>query len=299
MDIQWLREFLALSKTLNYRACAEKLFISQSTLSKHISAIEQELGAQLFVRDTKSVRLTEEGRLFNDSVRLIVREYDAIVEQISGVHAVHGTLRIGAGVRYPDINKRIEPAVAAFEAKYPDVEVFIDDIQWEDYRERLLKGVFDVVFSAKFPGMNDEGLELFTLSTVPLCIWVSDTCAIPAEKQVVTLQELTDMGLRLRVLNIERSQEYMSFLRGLFREKNLKVCIGRPLSQAFAMDSHSFTITPKFDPSAYFGIGLRTIDLADSPETEIVIARKKKISNSVAVLFYEEFKNMFLEDSTS
>ena len=38
-------------------------------------------------------------------------------------------------------------AVTAFEAKYPDVDIFVDDIQWQDYRDRLLKGECDIVDS--------------------------------------------------------------------------------------------------------------------------------------------------------
>jgi DNA-binding transcriptional LysR family regulator len=54
---------VALAETNNFQEAANNLFISQSSLSKHISAIEKELGVQLFDRSTRNVKLSKYGRL--------------------------------------------------------------------------------------------------------------------------------------------------------------------------------------------------------------------------------------------
>lgn len=64
MDTERCREFVVLAKTCNYLQAADQLFISQSTLSKHIKALERELGVELFSRTTRRVQLTDHGRTF-------------------------------------------------------------------------------------------------------------------------------------------------------------------------------------------------------------------------------------------
>ena len=69
MDISVLREFLDLTRSLNYSASARRLQIAQSTLSKHVGSLEKEVGARLFVRDSHSVRLTSAGKVFASSLQ--------------------------------------------------------------------------------------------------------------------------------------------------------------------------------------------------------------------------------------
>lgn len=64
MDTERCREFVVLAQTCNYLQAADQLFISQSSLSKHIKALERELGVELFSRTTRRVQLTERGRVF-------------------------------------------------------------------------------------------------------------------------------------------------------------------------------------------------------------------------------------------
>lgn len=63
MEIGYFREFVVLAETQNYWAASERLFIGQSSLSKHIKTLEKQLGAPLFDRTSRKVALTEFGRL--------------------------------------------------------------------------------------------------------------------------------------------------------------------------------------------------------------------------------------------
>lgn len=64
MDINYIKEFVLLAETQNYLEASDALFISQSSLSKHIKALEKELGVSLFDRTTRKVSLSEFGELF-------------------------------------------------------------------------------------------------------------------------------------------------------------------------------------------------------------------------------------------
>lgn len=59
MELNHVKEFIALTKTENYLEAAENLFTSQSSLSKHIKSLEAELGTTLFDRTTRQVKLNE------------------------------------------------------------------------------------------------------------------------------------------------------------------------------------------------------------------------------------------------
>ena len=61
MEISYFNEFVILAETRNYWAASERLYIGQSSLSKHIKTLESQLGAPLFDRTSRKVELTEFG----------------------------------------------------------------------------------------------------------------------------------------------------------------------------------------------------------------------------------------------
>ena len=61
MDIRILRYFLTVAKEQNFTKAAEQLNITQPTLSRQLAAFEEELGTALFIRESRSITLTEAG----------------------------------------------------------------------------------------------------------------------------------------------------------------------------------------------------------------------------------------------
>lgn len=83
MDVKYLYEFVALAEAGNYWQASSNLFISQSSLSKHIMALEKELGVSLFDRTTRHVRLSGEGELFLPYATKVIetlKEYSVLSE---------------------------------------------------------------------------------------------------------------------------------------------------------------------------------------------------------------------------
>ena len=80
MRIDFLRELVVLAQCGNFRVAADKLYISQPTLSNHIKAIEQELGFELFDRASNN-ELTEVGSVFLDGVRSALASVDSAIEE--------------------------------------------------------------------------------------------------------------------------------------------------------------------------------------------------------------------------
>lgn len=64
MHLNQIKSFLTVSKMLNFTNAAKQNGVPQSTISRHINDLEQQLGVRLFYRTKRDVRLTEEGRTF-------------------------------------------------------------------------------------------------------------------------------------------------------------------------------------------------------------------------------------------
>ena len=64
MQLGQIRAFLAVREAGGLRAAARRIGISQPAISKALAALEQDLGAELFIRTSRGVRMTEAGRLF-------------------------------------------------------------------------------------------------------------------------------------------------------------------------------------------------------------------------------------------
>lgn len=76
MEIRYLKEFVLLADCLSFSLAAERAFVSQSSLSKHIQTLERELGTELFCRTSKAVALTEFGRLYLPYAQQLVKDYE-------------------------------------------------------------------------------------------------------------------------------------------------------------------------------------------------------------------------------
>lgn len=95
MELRHLRCFLAVSEELHFARAAEKLHIEQSPLSRAIKELEEDLGVQLFVRTSRSTRLTRAGKLFQEHVLRIFAALEQARESMkSAANGFHGQLRI-------------------------------------------------------------------------------------------------------------------------------------------------------------------------------------------------------------
>ena len=122
MTTERLQEFAVLASTLNYSNAAQILYITQSTLSRHIAEMEDELGFQLFQRTTRNVELTEAGRRFSSSISKLLNKYDSALSRlnIQGVKA-SGTIKISYTVSasFPPFLEFCKH----FHAKYPGIDL--------------------------------------------------------------------------------------------------------------------------------------------------------------------------------
>jgi DNA-binding transcriptional LysR family regulator len=80
MELRHLRYFRAVAESRGFREAARRLHIVQPALSQTVSDLEQELGVQLLVRNSRTMRLTSEGEIFLEEAKQILEHADRAVE---------------------------------------------------------------------------------------------------------------------------------------------------------------------------------------------------------------------------
>lgn len=95
MDIKQLLTMITLSQTFNYQKAAEQLQYAPSTLFKHIQMLEQEVGAPLFGKTGRQLRLTPQGKAFLVHARRMVEEYYLALDSVCAEEKLEGTITVG------------------------------------------------------------------------------------------------------------------------------------------------------------------------------------------------------------
>lgn len=155
MNFTTMEYFLQVEKERSFSKAAEKLHLTQQTLSAHIGALEKELGSSLFVRHIP-LELTYEGGIFLNYARNFSNAYDAMKREFADLAVdPRGVLKVGIAhtrgrVLMPDIIQR-------FRKKWPGYEVQLIEASNEELRKKLTEGDVDLaigIFAEESPGLR-------------------------------------------------------------------------------------------------------------------------------------------------
>ncbi len=191
MNIEYFREFTVLADCSNYLEAADRLFIGQSTLSKHIMSMEKELGVPLFERTSRKVALSKYGKLLLPYANTIVQtqySYHAVLQ--NELESERGRVTVGtiaATAKYG-----ITGLIADFKRRYPNSSIQMFEGYPNDLASQLRERKCDVIF-AHMPerDLMDE--------TVQRIHYLDDSlvCILPkshplADQKVLRLEQLRD-----------------------------------------------------------------------------------------------------------
>lgn len=120
--MDYIQEFVTLATRLSFSRASEDLFITQPSLSRHVSLLEAELGVKLVERNTRNVYLTEAGSQLFDDFTTLLDAYQTVQDHAKALASGYrGQFRISAP--YFWIGKYVEPAVFSFSQLHPDVKI--------------------------------------------------------------------------------------------------------------------------------------------------------------------------------
>ncbi|MBL8296828.1 MAG: LysR family transcriptional regulator [Rhodanobacteraceae bacterium] len=121
-QLEEMAVFTAVAEQGGFAAASRQLNLSAATVTRAVAALEQAIGAELFVRTTRFVRLTEVGQHYLDDCRRILRQVEEAEAQAAGAHLVpQGQLVLAAPTLFGQ--QLVVPVVVDFLAQYPSLAV--------------------------------------------------------------------------------------------------------------------------------------------------------------------------------
>ncbi|WP_406187723.1 LysR family transcriptional regulator [Streptomyces sp. NBC_01006] len=147
-----LRTFLTVAQTLSFTQAAGRLGVRQSTVSQHVRRLEEATGRPLFLRDTHSVELTEDGEALLGFARTILEAHERAAAYFTGTR-LRGRLRFGASEDF--VLTRLPEILEGFRHEHPEVDLELSVELSGTLHERLDAGRLDLVL-AKRRGPEDE-----------------------------------------------------------------------------------------------------------------------------------------------
>ena len=185
MTIYQLEDFVNVVETGSFSQAAKKMFLSPQALIQKIARMEQELGFDLLVRSSKGVYMSAAGRLFYQSAKRILAEYQSGVERARCQANQASSLRISL----PEgVNPSFLLSVCQmFSREYPDVLLSYERLSRQDTVKALLKGNLDI--GAQIRSHEETpyySVELFPVSH--FCLVLPDSPL--AQKSCVSLEDL-------------------------------------------------------------------------------------------------------------
>jgi DNA-binding transcriptional LysR family regulator len=168
INLRQLQYAVVVGEELNFTRAAERCHIAQSGLSHQVAQLEREIGAALFLRTSRSVRLTPAGHVFLPYARRLLREAEEALASVAALRGVvPGRLHVGAipfGAGPVDLLGLLRD----FRDSYPAVEVVVSDEGSLSTIAAILAGTTDAAFVGLLRHQIPAGLQHQVLDLEPL-----------------------------------------------------------------------------------------------------------------------------------
>lgn len=143
MDLRRLRYFVTLAEMLHFRRAAERLHVTQPTLSHQIKALEDSLGTNIFERVGHKVHLTAAGRIFKEHAQRALKEIEIAETEIGELEGLlRGNLAIGVIQSFNSY--MLPPLMRKFHALYPGIHVIVRQLPRQEMNQRIISGELDL-----------------------------------------------------------------------------------------------------------------------------------------------------------
>lgn len=257
MDFRQLRYFLAVSEELSFSRAAERCFISQSAISHQITKLEQELGAPLFERSTRVVKLSPAGsRLVPIAQEVLSLETKAFAV----AKEPRNRIRITASMSFAPQSLA---AIAHVREKHPDLDIEFVIKNFTDRIEAVAAGDADI---ALIRGEVDRpGLETVELGVEDLMIATSNHHPVSAFSTV----ELSELAPYPLLLPPRHSQVLIhTVVENAFIDVGRRVQFGPPLAR-----DHTAILDVITNPRAWTVLYASTV--SEAPRTGLCVMRER------------------------
>ena len=219
MELRQLKYFVKTAQTLNFSEAARSLYVSQSTLSQQIKALEDELGTILFQRDSHSASLTQSGSLLLPLAIQTIQDSEACKAQVNDLkEMLTGELNIGVTYSFSHI---LTETVKNFVREYPGVKLNIFYRNMAELMEALRHREVDLVLAFK-PGQPYSEIESCDLFDDKLSVIMRKDHAL-ADRESISLEELNRHRLAIPAKGLQARNALEKYI--CIERSDLNVCL--------------------------------------------------------------------------
>lgn len=264
MELRHLRYFLAVADTHNFTQAAAHCYVAQSALSQQIARLEKEVGAALFSRTSRSVRLTAAGELLEPLARRILADVDNAQAELDALAGLRrGRLRLGL-VQTDAGPVDVVTVLADYHARHPGIDLNVVNAPSAEMVAALQTGALDVAVVGLAPHQVPEGLDSQALGTDPLVL------VVPAEHPFAG-RESADLA------ELPRGYQLIQFTRGSGLRHQVESAFARAGVEAgqhfevaqihdmvrFASAGLGVTVVPRSSVRNWLDNGAKALRIAD------------------------------------
>ncbi len=172
-----LKLFLSVAEHLHFGKASQACHLSASALTRSIQRLEGELGHKLFIRDNRTVQITEAGLLFKKYALKAVQEWQAVREGLEDRDLIYGELSIYSSLTA--VYSVLPELISLFSRDFPEVKVGLRTGAEEEAIEKVLEGEIDIAVAA-LPDKKVKGIEFLPLLVTDLVFVGAKSPTLPS-----------------------------------------------------------------------------------------------------------------------
>ncbi len=214
VNFEHYKVFYYVAKLNNITSAAHALYLSQPSVSRCISNLEEELGCRLFTRSKKGVELTAEGQQLYKHVRIACKHFFSAEEELSLMQQeTTGVLRLA--ISDAAFQQRIISRISAFHTLYPSVHLKIDNMPTPETIEAVHTNVVDMAIVTT-PFSSNYELNITELCTLQ-DIAVAGSGFEQLRNRTLSLEELN----RYTLITLEEGSSTRHYFNKLFHQNGV------------------------------------------------------------------------------
>jgi DNA-binding transcriptional LysR family regulator len=283
VTVRKLRYFAVLAEERHFTRAAARLFVTQQSLSRQIRDLEDEVGAALLYRTTRSVDLTPAGEAFLAHVRSALGHLDAAIDEARRHDAgAVGRLRIGFGM---GAALELTPFILEeFGRRFPDVELEMREFALPDQSAGLSDRWADVALVR--PPLADPDIVTHTLFVEPRVLTVSVRHPL-AERDTLSVADVLDVPLTVGRSDDEEYRRFWSLQD--FRLGTAEPAVTPTTTNTEEIELIAAGLACTVNPAAIMRYlpnpGVRCVPIVDVAGSELAVAWRRDRVSPLAVAF--------------
>ncbi len=237
MDTRYLQYFITIAEERNMTKAAERLFVSQSSLSYQLSKLEKEVGTSLFLRTKNDMILTQAGSLYMDTALRVIALKDLLYQNIEDINQ-RGHLRISVTSLWG--NKLLSEVLPEFKKEFPELIFKVNHVNdQEALKTSINKGELDfALISVPFFESANERTELLGREELFFAVYAGHPYVSRNPGDTITQEELADSFFSETIIASKKTSANYQLMEQLFKvhkgalPHNLCEVNGMPLTRS-------------------------------------------------------------------